>query len=77
MEDDPLCPARMRFPMAAATVEHSDELPSRTRPFGMRGSRTITPKQAHHRTPSHATVIPQKTHRDNAVDDDSYTVPDD
>lgn len=74
---DPLMSARQRFPMVAGVVEENDEPPGRARPFVLRGARVVVPAEVRHRTPSHATRIPQSTHRDNRVDDDSYTVPDD
>jgi hypothetical protein len=75
--EDPLMPSRHRLPAVAGTVDHSDELPSRRRPFVLRDARRITPVETRHRTPSTQTRIPQPTHRDNRQDDDSYTVPDD
>lgn len=75
--EDPLMPARLRFPMVAASVDRSDEQPSELRPFVLRGAPVITPREIRHRTPAHQTTIPQPTTLDNRVQDDSYSVPDD
>jgi hypothetical protein len=75
--DDPLMPSRHRLPVVTGTVSHSDELPSQSRPFVLRGVPQVTPAETKHHTPSTRTKIPQPTHRDNRQDDDSYTVPDD
>jgi hypothetical protein len=75
--EDPLMPGRLRFPVVAAKLEHSVEMPTAHRPFVMRGAVVVTPKEVKHRTPSHQTRIAQQTTLDNRVEDDSYTVPDD
>lgn len=75
--EDPLMPSRHRFPMAAAVMEISEELPSSLRPFVLRGAQTVTPQESKHRTPSHQTLHPEKTHLDDRVDDDSWYTPDD
>jgi hypothetical protein len=75
--EDPLMPGRLRFPMVAAALEHSVEVPTAHRPFVLRKALVVTPKEVRHRTPSHQTRIDQRTTLDNRVEDDSYTVPDD
>lgn len=75
--EDPLMPSKIRFPMVSGTIDHSDEQPSQLRPFALRRAPAVTPSEAKHRTVSGPTKIPQKTPRDNAMDDDAYTVPDD
>lgn len=74
---DPLVPATVRFPMVPPEVRQSDELRSDRRPFVLRGAQVPPIIEYRHRTPSRPTRIPQTTHRDNRVDDDSYSVPDD
>lgn len=74
---DPLVPARGRFPMVAATIDYSGEPSSTARRFVLRGAEVVSPLQVRHRTPSHRTYHPEKTHRDDRVDDDSWFSPDD
>jgi hypothetical protein len=76
-DEDPLMPGRLRFPMVAATLEHSVEVPTAHRPFVLRRASVVAPEEVRHRTPSHQTRIEQRTTLDNRVEDDSYTVPDD
>lgn len=75
--EDPLMPARLRFPMVAASVNYSQEQPSELRPFVLRGAPMVRPSEVRHRTPAHQTRVPQPTTLDNRVNDDSYSVPDD
>lgn len=74
---DPLMPAQMRFPMVSPGVRQSEEPRSNSRPFVLRDATAPQIVEYKHRTPSRPTRIPQTTHRDNRVDDDSYSVPDD
>lgn len=74
---DPLIPETERFPMVPLDVEQNEEPRSKCRPFILRSAPVPPIIEYRHRTPSQPTRIPQTTHRDNRVDDDSYTVPDD
>ena len=76
-QEDPLVPGRLRLHLATSQPPLSGEQPSARRPFVLRGCQQVTPMEARHRTPSHQTHHPQKTHQDNIVDDDSYFTPDD
>jgi hypothetical protein len=74
---DPIMPATLRFPTVSADAPHSDEPRSAQRPYVLRNTLVPPVVESKHRTASKATRVPSKTHRDNKVDDDSYTVPDD
>lgn len=74
---DPLMPATHRFPRVASVVAESDQPASDRRPFVLRQVQRPPLVEFKHRTAARPTRIPSKTHRDNRVDDDAYTVPDD
>jgi hypothetical protein len=81
--NDPFMPVRHRFPVNLASPPVSEEQPSPSRPYVLRG---VAPRRTHgpagiaeakHRTPGTKRTIPQTTGLDNKMVDDSYTVPDD
>lgn len=82
MDGQPLMPGTHRFPMNPAAPPTSDEPPSVSRPFILRG---VRPRPVHatgqvvgakHRTSPGQTLIPRKCNEDGKLVDDSYTVPD-
>ncbi|MGH3972229.1 MAG: hypothetical protein ACRDS9_02725 [Pseudonocardiaceae bacterium] len=80
--DDPLMPAARRFPRDAWPPVESDELPSDSRPFVLRGAQQVDPViVGKHRTAPHQTPHTDPTTSDGSGEPDdedvlAATVPD-
>lgn len=76
---DPLVPTAQRFPVNLGTRPLSEENPSQSRPFILRGvvARRVRPPEARHRTTAHDTLHARQCNEDGKLIDDSYTTPDD
>lgn len=71
MSDDPFMPSARRFPRDAWPPVGSDELPSSTRPFVLRGAQQVdSVVTAKHRT------APHRTPHSNTTSKDGTSVPD-
>jgi hypothetical protein len=78
MSDDPFMPAARRFPRDAWPPVGSDELPSVTRPFVLRGARQVSSAvTARHRTAPHQTPRTEPTNSDGTSVPDTWYEPDD